>query len=525
MPLHASEIAAPTGMAAPAVKAFARRDSTWHLPALLLGASAYLALNLFRFFQAPFLLSGDQIFFWMFAQRMLAGEKIYRDFFQYTAPGTDLIYLALFKLFGPHIWVTNAIVFALGLALCWICFSVAKEIMDRSSAALAAALFLVLIYGKLLSATHYLFSALAIMCAVKVMMTETTPARSLGAGVLLGLASFFTQSHGAIALMGMLLVLACEAINARGLLPSRVRASALLLLGYSAALLLLSAHWIASEGVPRLWHFQVTYVREYLNLGDSGGFLGLPPLTGKHAALKLSQYVAVYLLVATVYPLTLWRCWEERKNPRAFIKRPALLLVIGTVLLLAMASNPNWLRVYTASMPAVILFIWLVTSGRLKRRAVLATIWAAIGCLTVSQIVGRYRTQSTIVRLPAGAAAVEPLASDKLVWMMHHSAPGDYFFQAAWPGFYLPLALRNPAYLESVEPSDRLTPADVSALIDRLDEKQVAYVQWPQRLDHPNQTANGSQDNIQPLRNYLHTHYTVVKVFADGDSILKRNSN
>ena len=520
---RASELPLPASIPNSAAEPLTPRDRTWHLPALLLGASTYLALNLFRFFCAPFLLSGDQIFFWMFAQRMLAGEKIYRDFFQYTPPGTDVVYLAAFKLFGPYIWVTNAIVFALGLALCWICFSVASEIMDRSSAALAAALFLILIFGKLLSGTHYMFSAIAIMSAVKVMMRPTTPTRSLIAGMLLGLASFFTQTHGAVVLLGMLVAFAWKAIGARNPASRRALTAILLVLGYSATLLLLSAHWIASEGISRLWHFQVTYLHEYLNLGDGAGLLGLPPLTGRHAALKLSQYVAVYLMLATVYPLALWRCWRERNNPSLSIRPAALLSVIGTLLLLAIASNPNWLRVYAVSMPAVILFVWLLSDGRHKRRAAFAIVWAAIGCLAISQTRGRYRGQNTIVRLPAGSTAVQPIAAQKLVWMMHHSTPGDYFFQAAWPGFYLPLQLRNPAYVESLEPSDRLTPTDVSALINCLDQKQVTYVHWNPRLDSHNEPANGSQENIEPLRKYLHSRYTVVKVFADGDSILKRN--
>ena len=55
----------------------------------------------------PILLGGDQVFFWLDAQRMLYGQRIYQDFLQFTPPGTDLFYLALFKLFGFRIWVTN----------------------------------------------------------------------------------------------------------------------------------------------------------------------------------------------------------------------------------------------------------------------------------------------------------------------------------------------------------------------------------------------------------------------------------
>src|ERR1700739_422715 len=84
-------------------------------PALLFCSAIYLYANLFAFPNIPFLLGGDQVYLWMNAQRMLHGERIYQDFFQFTPPGADLIYLGFFKLFLPHIWVTNAIVLAVGV--------------------------------------------------------------------------------------------------------------------------------------------------------------------------------------------------------------------------------------------------------------------------------------------------------------------------------------------------------------------------------------------------------------------------
>lgn len=523
MTVRVSDVTAHAGIPFLARPGRAHPQHSWHSPALLIGAAAYLSLNLYRFFRVPFLLGGDQVFFWMYAQRMLAGEKIYRDFFQFTPPGTDLIYFTSFKLFGPHIWVTNAIVLALGLALCWICFSIASEIMDRSTALLAAALFLVFIYGKLLSGTHHFFSVAAIMCALKLMMGRMTLARSISAGFLLGLASFFTQSHGFVALFALLLFLSGESLKVRSLAGERLRNSGLLLLGYSAVLFLLSAHWIFTEGLAQLWRFQVTYVHEHVSLEANGTFLGLPPVSGTYSFLKLSQYIAVYLLIAIVYPLTLWLCWCERRRPHVPIRQLSLLSVVGIALLLEMASNLNWLRVYAVSMPAVIVFVWFITRNQAERRIMLRATWIAVGFLAMSQTLGHYRAQKTIVRLPAGVAAVDPIARDKLEWVMHHSTPGDYFFQAAWPGLYLPLALRNPIYFESVEPADRLLPSDVSSIIAGLERKQVAYILWARRLDFRGQSTNASRDNLESFRVYIHSRYTVVENFADGDSVLKRD--
>jgi len=51
-------------------------NSSWFTPSLLLGSTVYLYLNLFAFPATPFLLGGDQVYFWMHAQRMLHGERI-----------------------------------------------------------------------------------------------------------------------------------------------------------------------------------------------------------------------------------------------------------------------------------------------------------------------------------------------------------------------------------------------------------------------------------------------------------------
>src|SRR5271156_3068731 len=105
-----------------------RRDTETHrmLQALLSGAvSLYLYLNLFTFSNVPYLVEGDQTWFWTYGIRMLQGERVYRDFFQFTPPGTDLFYLGLFRAFGPEIWVTDVAVIILGIALCWICFNIA----------------------------------------------------------------------------------------------------------------------------------------------------------------------------------------------------------------------------------------------------------------------------------------------------------------------------------------------------------------------------------------------------------------
>ena len=166
-----------------------RWSNVWFQPLLLGMASLYLYLNSFTLSNLPYLRRGDQTFFWEYALRMLQGEHVYRDFFQFTPPGSDLFYLALFRIFGPKIWVTDLAIIILGVAICRVCFEAASQIMDRSWAVLSAALYLVFVYGRILDATHHWFGLFAVVCGIRILLPERTVLRVASAGVLLGVAS------------------------------------------------------------------------------------------------------------------------------------------------------------------------------------------------------------------------------------------------------------------------------------------------------------------------------------------------
>src|SRR5579862_2609187 len=156
---------------------------------VLLGSGLYLSWNLFSLEGTPFLLGGDGQVFWMGALRMGHGDLIYRDFFEFTPPGADLVYLSAFTLLGSRIWVPNVVLLLLGIGLAWLCFHIARHVMKPVAATLAVALFLVLDFGRWLDATHHWFSLLAVMAAVAVLMQGSSAPRVLICGALTGVAS------------------------------------------------------------------------------------------------------------------------------------------------------------------------------------------------------------------------------------------------------------------------------------------------------------------------------------------------
>jgi hypothetical protein len=493
-----------------------------HNALVLLGIALFLYFNLFVFGDVPVLQGDDQVFFWMDAQRMLHGERPYVDFFQYTPPGTDLLFLAIFKLWGPRIWVLNATVLALGTVLCWICFRLANQVLERRQALIATLLYLVLIIGKTLNATHHGFSVLAVLCAVYVLMPRSTRSRILVSGMLLGLAAFFTQTHGVAAALGLSAFLIYEQIYAKKEWRTLFVDPALLILGFVLCAFALNAHFIASAGARQLWYEQVVYVRRYApRLWDIPN-LGLPAPPTWHTLPLMAQQLFVYLMLPVVYTLSLLRSRYKPNDPVAWgCRKPLLLSLVGISLFLEVAISPNWLRIYAVSMPGIILLIWSVQKLGKSRRYLLAVLYSGMAFLALRQLWSRHHQQYIVCKLPAGRTAALPQTCDELLWMARHTKPGDFFFQAEWPGMYVPLALRNPLYLDTVGTNQQTRPEDVALAIRQLEERKVRYVLWSKRLGEADSSPDAANPLV-PLKTYLFNRYDLVEDFPGHEELWQR---
>lgn len=499
----------------------AERGRDWLTVIVLLSAASYLYLNLFAFTNTPFLLSGDQTFFWMHGQRMLYGEQPYRDFFQFTPPGTDFVYFILFRLLGLHIWVTNLAVLALGVALSWMCFELATEIMERRLASLAASLFLVLIYGKALNGTHHWFSVLAVMCAVRIGQRSSAATWTFTAGAFLGLASFFTQTRGAVAALAFAIFLLWKRAHSNKTSRSLGRDELLLFAGFAVVLLALSAHFVAMVGASKLWYYEVTYVRRFMVHGLANRSMGLLQPLSWGTLPALAPYLFVHLLLPVIYLEVLWRCWRNRWNPAFRWEPVALLALVGLSLLVEVVFSLNWLRLYTVSMPGIILLIWTVGRAEKVRPYAIVAVWVLIAAFAIRQTLSRQVGEYVRLETPGGKTAVRPQTSNKLQSMMHYTEPGEFLFQAAGPTLYLPLHLLNPVFMDAVETNQQTRPEYIALAIQQLETKKVRFVLWSQRLDYGDQVERPTEAII-PLRDYLRARYLRVQVFSDRDELWER---
>jgi hypothetical protein len=467
----------------------------------------YFFFSLFVRFYIPILLSGDQVFFWSYAHRILHGEQPYRDFFQFTPPGVDIVFATLFRIFGERLWITNAVVLILGLALTYVCCKIAEQFLAPSSAVLATVLFAVPFYGGLLNATHHWFSVLTVLSAVLVLLKRRDRKAIVIAGVLLGVASFFTQTRGIFALVGIAIWLAIQ--NRRMRLQWKRLLSQLLLLvaPFAFALIALEMPFIVQAGFREVWSQQVTFVRHHMVMHT----LGLPP--GAHTLPYLVQYLFPYVLLPVIYPIALVVTARTDNTPAN--AKVQLLAIVGACLFVEVAFSPNFLRLYTVAMPALILLVWWTAQSRWRTRLFQPLLWMFVLGTLATQLRAHSRTAYVVLDLPSGKAAVASTAAGKITWTQQHTAEGDWIYQPAWPGVYFPMQLRNPAFLDEVTSNFITTePEFIDRSICQIAIHRTQYVIWSKRLD----LAPGAPaDQLLTLRSFVHNNYRLVRTFEDGD--------
>jgi len=494
----------------------------WYYDAgVLLGSCIYLYINLFAGLRTPFLLGGDQVLFWVNAQRLLHGELIYRDFLEFTPPGTDLLYLGAFGLLGSRIWIPNLVVLLLGVVLCWLCFHIARSIMKPVQAALAAALLMVLDYGKMLNGTHHWFSVLAVMGALAVLLKARTPARIVIAGTLCGAASFFTQTRGPIAALGIAGFLIWDQFQCQTKQSgaAQLKRQALLFLPLAAAWLALSSYFIAKVGFQQLWYFQVSYVLRYVTSGLNDLSFGSPEILAWLRTPTGSEFLLVYCALPVIYAISLWRCRKGSPDaaPAEVKQRIVLLALVGSAMFLEVAQSPNWIRLYCVAAPGIILLAWLLAAaltGTVRRYATML-LGAGLICLAAQQTWSRHVHQAMVQDLPAGKVATAAPTGEKLAWLARHTTPGQCLFEARWVDLYLPLALHNPVFTDMLEGGHKSRPEFIDLSMRQLQAQRVQYIIWSHRLESPAYP-------FAKFHEFLTDRYQRVLIFPDQDEVWER---
>ncbi|HEV2494473.1 MAG TPA: hypothetical protein VG204_15530 [Terriglobia bacterium] len=495
----------------------------------LLGTLLFLYLLLFIPFRAPIYLPGDVSLYLLDASRSLAGQVIYRDYFEFVQPGVQSVYFALFKLFGPRPWIPGVVLVLLGFGLTWLTLAISKQVLRGWAAFLPGPLFLTFAFRNGLDGSHHWFSVIAVMAAVRIVIKQRTMMRWAAVGVLCSLALFFTQTRGLAAILGFAVFLLWEQHNIGESRPWLLRREGCLLATFIATTVASNAYFVWKAGLQAFMECTVVFGLRYYSGYDKANTLKVylyspPGLHPWYALPWVGIYVFIHALLPLVYVLFFRRYYREKR--RSYDEpwdRLMLLSIVGLFLFLGVAPAPSLFRLCTVSPPALILAVWLGTSQTKLDYVLGRLLWAFTLILVVVEPLAVQKHWRAYLDLPWGRTAFENSnVYQRYKWVAEHTRPSEYFFEAVWGDLYVPLALRNPAEVPYVTSSEYTRPEQVANVIESLDKDRVKLVLWSVELDvlFADEPAG---DHLWPLRKYLREHYHVVKTFPDADQIWERN--
>jgi len=487
----------------------------------------FVYLQVFALSCIPRVASGDQAIYLHNATRMLQGEMIYRDYGHFTFPGTDVVYAALFKCFGVRAWIPQAVLVVLGASLVGLIIFVSQKLMSGNLVNLPALLFITLPFSSYLDATHHWFSLIATMAALAVLLEERTPKRLALAGVLVGIATLFTQSM-ALLIVGLALFVLWDRARTSEAWLELLRKEASLGVSFLVTITAGLAYFVWTVGPEKIFQSTVIFVVRYYPSDRFNNWrvylTGRPQLHTWTTWFDVPAFLLIHVIVPFLY------CFffviyvvKVRKQPSANSHRLVLVNVFGIFLFLTVASAPFYGRLYAVSPPALVILVWFLKSAPKLSRTWLRFAWLIAFCMLIARPLLMQIRWKAYLDLPTGRTVFyDPLLYEKCKWMSERTHPLDYFFGDHLLAFTL--QLRNAGRVPFLRPTDYTRPEEVADAIQGIEKFQVRFVSWYTGLDSGKDVARHPDGNhLAPIRLYLEEHYHVAKTFENGDQIWERN--
>lgn len=509
---------------------------------LLFATIFFVYLQLFRPWFTPFFHEADHLIFLYDAERMLRGEVIYRDFFQFTFPGTQLVYLSLMAVFGTKYWVYCLVVMVNSSVLFLLCLSISKKVLPGHWAYLPAVLFV--FFGLRwfgLDGTHRMLSPIFILLAICFLLKSVTVRSSLIAGSLCALTSFFTQPRGVLGIAACIIFILIDGIGTKASWRRTFANSAGVVIGFALAIFVLCAYFVYAAGFDNFvastivhparyygLHPDNTYgvyfveLRKAMDLSGAGRSMAAVAAIFHGLLLPLSV-LAFFIYFFVRRGLRNWQHW-----------RSATLLAITAFVFYAGTSAPMHLRFFSISIPALILLIWM-----LREYAAEKTNWRLLSALIsggfiatgfAQVIVLQLRSDVSVFELPAGTVAViQPNPQfERYVWLRDHTDPGDFVYEVYEPFVNFPLLVRNPTRIGQVFQYPYTPREHVEEAVIDLKKNQPRYIVWDNAYNVPREKRR-PDDPTEPMAEYVLSNYMPLgRVFMIADEpvqIWVRKSN
>lgn len=470
----------------------------------------------------PVLARNDQMAFVSDGFRMLSGQLIYRDFFQFVTPGTGLFYAFLFRCFGVWMWIPDLAMVLLAAATSILILMSAGVVLRGYYAVLPGLLFAGFALWGSIDATHHWYSTVLIMGAMLVLLKGSELRHIAVAGALCGLAASFTQSKGAAALAGFVVYLLCQSSPERTVRQKYWRQCLLLCAMAAIVFSAINGYFILTAGLKQWIYCMIVFPLRYYSSMASNDWRapGLEFIYQIHGSIKWIAAPFIYLTVLLAPLIVLWKIRRRSGAVDAESRnRLQLIAITGLALFLAVASSLSLKRISIASPPALILLAWLLSEH--SKAAVAAARILGVGSVAIALLLPlRAQTKHwNYVDLPAGRVAIpDPSVAEIYRWMAAHTRPGEAYFGAM--SVAVPLRLFNPAPIDYLFPGEYTRPEQLVETVAAI-EKFKAPLVTKEAMNIP--AAYGQfRDSLQPFQDYLNRHYRLVKTFPNGDTAWER---
>ncbi len=497
---------------------------------LLLACSLYATLFLLP--GTPFFYEGDHLIFLADVMRMFNGEVIYRDFFQFTFPGTHVWYYALFGIFGYNFAVLNWTIIFIGIGGGVLCLEFSRRMISHRYLIYFAPMVYLLFGFRWLGidGSHRMFSPLAIAGAVFILLDKCSWQRLVGAGALCALASYFTQHRGLIAVGAISFFLLGEAFIIKQDWRKTLLSLVYLNTSFIIVLAILCAYFIAAAGFDNFYQSTVVFLQNYR--ADTHNNFNIfmreiPGLIESGKILAVAVFGFYYILVAPAFAVVfIIFALKRRREDWTFWRKPLLLATVGGGLMLTTMLSPSVFRFYQVSILSVILVAWLLDYffGKVKFfKPLIFVFYGGLIILTV-MLAARSQTYPELVTMDAPVGRVvflNELTSGRYVWLKDHTKVGESVYETYAPTVYFPLLLKNPTQMPLIRDSSYTPPEQIAGVVKSLKENPPKYILWDRYWSKP-AAERAPNDSLAPLYDYLIENYQPVpQSFDYGERILE----
>jgi len=209
-------------------------------------AVSFLYLCIFRHYTS---MEPDEGIVLQGAQRILAGQVPYRDFFSFYTPGSYYALAAVFRIFGSSLVVARIALALAGATLSALSYLLARRVCSRGMALTLAALGTLTTLPYRFLVLHNwdstLWACLAIYALVRLLETPASGSWEFAAGIFASLTALSEQSKGAGLCLGLAIgLLAIWFVEGK---PVLTRAALLALLSGFAIPLVITFAYFASQ--------------------------------------------------------------------------------------------------------------------------------------------------------------------------------------------------------------------------------------------------------------------------------------